>query len=229
MPREHRSTRVAVVAPDDTPGRFEAVVLRYGVVDDYGTRFRPKCFTASLEERLPRICWSHDWSEPIGRWVDYRDTDTELTLVGELDDFDAVPRARQAYAQLRSGTIDQFSVGFLRTGDEKASDGVVDITGGVLDEVSLVLVGAVPGTSLVSVRTAAGAVAEDLLVALARKVVAGEMSQAEAEKVLELAAGRPPAAECDPEETEDPPTVEEELAVIVGEHPDLVDVLDRWA
>jgi HK97 family phage prohead protease len=232
MSHERRSVRAEVrTVEGDKPGRFEAVVLRYGVVDDYGTSFRAGAFAESLADRLPRICWAHQWSEPIGRWVDYRDGATDLTLVGELDDFDAVPRARQADAQLRSGTIDQFSVGFVRQGDEKRNDGVVEITKGILDEASLVLVGAVPGTQLVSIRSAGGVgmVAEDLLVALAKKVQAGEMSEHEAQIALGLAAGEvPPAGNVGPGaggdgETESP-NVDDVIEELLGDHPDL----ERW-
>lgn len=209
--RENRTVRPTEVrVTDDAGGRtFEAVVVRYGVIDDYGTRFRAGCFTDSLSERLPRICWAHRWDEPLGRYVDYRDTGTELTLIGELDDFDAVPRARQASAQLASGTIDQFSVGFMRLADELVDPdevggrrGVYDITEAQLDEVSLVLVGAVPGTELVGVRsTRAAGVAVDDVVELGRRVDRGEISQEEAQAALDLLAG-----ESGEEGGDDPPS-----------------------
>jgi HK97 family phage prohead protease len=205
---------------------IEAVVLAYNVIDDYNTRFRPGCFTESLEERLPRICWAHRWDEPLGRWVDYRDTATELTLIGELDDFDAVPRARQASAQLMSGTIDQFSVGFMRLADEAVDPeevdgtrGVVDITKGQLDEASLVLVGAVPGTKLVQVRSGL-VVPEDAVVDLAKRVVAGELTKDEAKAALDLlATDDDQELEDEHEETDDGPTIEEvgdELAAFLA-------------
>lgn len=200
---------------------IEAVVLRYDVIDDYGTMFAPGVFTESLSERMPRIVWSHDWADPIGRWVDYRDTDTELTLIGELDDFDAVPRARQASAQLASGTIDQFSVGFMRMADEAVDPDEVDgrrgvyrITKGQLDEASLVLRGAVPGTHLVAVRSAAG-VSVDAALDLARRMQAGEITAEEAKATLELLGGggepAPVALPEGDEEDEEPPAEAAEL------------------
>lgn len=190
--RTYRARDIRVAADGHT---VEAVVLAYNVIDDYNTRFRPGCFAESLEERLPRMVWAHRWDDPVGRWVDYRDTNTELTLIGELDDFDAVPRARQASAQLASGTIDQFSVGFMRLADELVDPedvdgqrGVVDITKGQLDEASLVLVGAVPGTKLLAVRSGL-MVPENAVVDLAKKVQAGEMTKEEAKVALDLLAG----------------------------------------
>lgn len=193
MERERRALHATHVrVPDDGSRTFEAVVMHYGVEDDYGTFFDPGCFTESLKTRLPRICWSHDWSDPIGRYVDYRDTDTDLTLVGEFDPFDAVPRAHQAWAQLRSGTIDQFSVGFSDV-TTRLVDDKVHFTKATLDEASLVLVGAVPNTKLVSVRSpkfeGKREVPVDTLIELAKKKAAGELTDEEADAALALAAG----------------------------------------
>lgn len=150
-----RSVPMQFRAVDDHPRRFLARVIKYDVVDEYDTEFAPGVFTDSLNQRLPRVVWSHDWSEPLGRYIEARDTPEWLDLVGEFDDFEDVPRARQAYAQLRSGTIDQFSVGFLPLdGDPVERDGrsVFRFTRARLDEASLVLAGAVPGTELLAVR-----------------------------------------------------------------------------
>lgn len=177
-------------ATPDGSRTFEALVVVYGIIDDYGTIFDPGCFTDSLHERMPRITWAHSWSEPLGRYVDFRDDDQGLVLIGEFDDFDAVPRARQAYAQLLSGTIDQFSVGFHSI-DRYEEDGVEHFRKVGLDEAALVLVGAVPGTKLLSVRSGIGVreVPEDLVISLAKKVAASELTQAEAKAAIDLAAG----------------------------------------
>lgn len=139
--------------------RVIARVLNYDVLDDYGTMFAPGCFAESLAQRLPTFAWSHDWAEPIGRAVSYDDTADGLTIEFELDDPAAVPRAAQALEQLRSGTLSEFSVGFRRLADEEVPAeavggrrGVYRITKGQLDEVSVVLRGAVPGTALVGMR-----------------------------------------------------------------------------
>lgn len=147
--------------PDGVEGRFTADVLTYDVLDDYDTEFAPGVFDASMDERMPRIVWGHDWRQVLGRWTKHTNVKVgdrqKLRLVGELDDFDAVPMARQAWAQLQSGTIDQFSVGFIpeELNDREDPDlkrMVRRFVRGRLDEVSLVLVGAVPETALVGVR-----------------------------------------------------------------------------
>lgn len=141
------------------PQRFTAIVLRYLVIDDYGTRFVPGVFDLSMGERMPRICWAHDWTNPLGRWTDVvRNDDELLELRGEFDSFDDVPDARRAASQLASGTIDQFSVGFYREEDREAEDpklhGIWDIVKGELVEASPVLLGAVPGTATTGLRQA---------------------------------------------------------------------------
>lgn len=195
MQREHRAFRATEIRASADSRTFEAVVVNYGVIDDYKTIFDPGVFTQSLEERMPRITWAHDWAEPLGRYVDYKDSSEGLTLVGEFDDFEAVPRARQAHAQLLSGTIDQFSVGFHRKegGTYEDDQGITHFRRLGLDEAALVLVGAVPGTKLVSVRSALGLreVPQEFVVELGKKIAAGELTQAEAKAALDLASGEP--------------------------------------
>lgn len=192
---EHRTLTVTDVRAPEGDGRtFEAVVMNYGVTDDFDTVFDAGCFTASLAARMPRITWGHDWRDVIGRWVDYVDSPEKLRLIGELDDFDAVPRARQASAQLRSGTIDQFSVGFGREEVTTDEDGRIHFTRARLDECALVLAGAVPGTELVSVRAASGLsvvrqVPVEYLDHLAERVEAGDMTKAQAQVAIDIAAG----------------------------------------
>lgn len=202
MNREHRAFRATEIRATPDSRTFEAVVVNYGVLDDYDTIFDAGCFAASLEERMPRITWAHDWSEPLGRYVDYRDTDKSLTLIGEFDDFTAVPTARRAHAQLLSGTIDQFSVGFHRIDSYEDDDNHTHFRKAGLDEAALVLVGAVPGTKLLSVRSGQGGrreVPEALVIDLAKKVTAGELTQQEAAVAIDLAAGIPTVGEPAPE------------------------------
>lgn len=189
--RAYKATQIRAVDPETRT--FEALVVVYGILDDYGTIFDAGCFTESLEQRLPRITWAHHWSEPLGRYVDYRDDDTGLVLIGEFDDFDAVPRARQAYAQLVSGTIDQFSVGFNSI-DRYEDDGIMHFRKCGLDEAALVLVGAVPGTKLLAVRSGLGVreVPEDLVIDLAKQVANGGMTKEAAQVAIDLAAGDDP-------------------------------------
>lgn len=216
---EHRSLQSREVrVPDDGSRTFEAVVVTYGVEDDYHTIFDAGCFAASLNDRLPKITWAHNWSEPLGRYVDYRDTETELVLVGEFDDFESVPRARQAWAQLRSGTIDQFSVGFARDRIEEDEEGRIHFKKARLDEAALVLAAAVPGTKLLQVRSSDQSIQDvpiDTVVELAKKVAAGELTNDEAKAGLALTL--PPTSPPPPDTT---PAAEAEADAVLATDPD---------
>jgi HK97 family phage prohead protease len=137
--------------------RISARVLTYGTVDDYNTVFAPGVFSESLSRRMPKIVFSHNWDQPIGRWLDWEEDSRGLILHGELDDAEFVPLAGQVAYQLRVGTLDQFSVGFTRQADRDGSEeygpGVRVITKGELAETSPVLVGAVRGTELLAIRS----------------------------------------------------------------------------
>jgi|GEM_PF-5892588 len=147
--------RGATVTNSKNDGRtFTARAVAYDVVDDYGTRFRRGVFNASLEKRLPVIAWAHDWADPVGRVTAWDDRADGLHITATLSDPDAVPRARQAVAQIADGTLTDVSIGFFRRESADAANGVVDITKGDLDEVSLVLRGAVPGSVVTGQRSA---------------------------------------------------------------------------
>lgn len=188
--RNHLRGEVRAVTDE---GTFEVLAVAYDVVDDYGTRFVPGVFNDSLEQRLPVIAWAHDWSEPIGRATGWRETDEGLFITGRLDLGGSVERAKQAHEQMRSGTLTDVSVGFWRLADRTADDGVTEITRGDLDEVSVVLRGAVPGAKLLAVRSKRSGelVDMDAVVGIAKKVAAGELTQPEADEALRLLSAPP--------------------------------------
>ena len=139
---------------------FEAIAVTYGTVDSYGSVWARGVFDASLRDRLPVVAWGHSWEEPIGRVTAWRNTDRGLLLTGRLSDPEAVPRAKQAAAQLRDRDLTDVSVGFsgarrrpLTPEEEDRWPGAVEvIESATLDELSLVLRGAVPGASVTDVR-----------------------------------------------------------------------------
>lgn len=183
---ERRSARV--VGTDDGGRTFTARAVTYGVVDDYNTRFVRGVFNDGLADHLPVIAWAHSWDEPIGRVTDWEERDDGLYITGRFSDPEAVPRARQAISQLSDGTLTDVSVGFSRLEDTRAEDGIVDITRAVLDEVSVVLRGAVPGAQVLSIRTPAGQIDEHQWLTVARKLAAGELTTAEAKAALTIVA-----------------------------------------
>ena len=196
---EHRAIRGAeiraVTLDDGTPGVILQAITP-NIVDDYGSVFTPDCFDRSLGQRAPVLCWAHDWSDPIGHATGHTTSDAGPRVSFAFDDFDAVPTARRAHAQVSSGTITDCSVGFSNTKRRDPTDDELQQWPGCrevifeadLDEVSLVLRGAVPGAKVVAYRTGQRAVTVpiDAVTELARKVNAGEITEAEAHTALEL-------------------------------------------
>lgn len=165
-PRGERRQATGEIRAATDEGGTPSVTLRAitpGVVDDYGSVWMADCFDEHLAQRLPALVWAHNWSDPIGRGVDFRTSSDGPDVIFEFDDFDAVPQARRAWVQVRSGTIRDCSVGFMvptggrrePTSDEQRQwPGVREvITKAELDEVSLVLRGAVPGARVLAVRS----------------------------------------------------------------------------
>ena len=173
MTIKHERRAARVTATDGDGRTFTARAVAYDVVDDYRTRFVKGVFNKGLEERMPVIAWAHSWDEPIGRVTEFEERDDGLYITARFSDPEAVPRARQAMSQLADGTLSDVSVGFSRTEDRKAEDGVYDIVEAVLDEVSIVLRGAVPGAEIMSVRSAGGQVTEDEWITVAKKLARG--------------------------------------------------------
>jgi HK97 family phage prohead protease len=196
MSKNHETRKAAEVRAATVDGKPGVTLhcIKPGVVDDYGSLWMADAFDKSLATRMPTLCWSHDWSEPLGPALSYATSDDGPSIDFAFSDFDAVPMARRAHAQVMDGTIQDCSVGFYAaqrrdpTEDEvKAYPGIREvILEAQLDEVSLVLRGAVPGAKVLAARGAK--VAVDAAVELARRVTEGELTQAEAKTALDLLA-----------------------------------------
>lgn len=191
------------IDPGGQPG-VRLHLIKPNVVDDWGSMWQADTFDESLGIRLPVLVWAHDWCEPLGRGIDYKTSKQGPEVDFVFDDFDAVPIARRAYAQVKSGTIEDCSVGFSDTQrrdptdqEERKYPGIREvIEKSTCDETSLVLRGAVPGANVVQIRSArggVGTVSEDLAISLAKRVVAGEITQDEAAIAIALAAQTDPA------------------------------------
>jgi HK97 family phage prohead protease len=167
---ETRSAAITEVrdAADGHAAGFTARVCNYGVRDAHGTSWAPGVFNDSLRSQIDGegsipLVWGHDWNDPVGRAVAWREIERRdandpggLEVDFELDDFDAVPRAKQAYAQLKSGTMRQFSFAFDRASDEQDPTlrNTVRVTRAGVSEFSVVMRGSVPGTKPLAIRSA---------------------------------------------------------------------------
>lgn len=149
---------------DDEKGIFEAYVSVFDVVDHAGERVKAGFFKKSLEQRLPKVVFAHDWNRPIGKTLpgteerhagDQRLPESlkkygGLYCLGQLN-LD-VQDARDTFSHLKFGSLDEFSFGFTVTNATNAKDGVRDLLEGMTYEVSPVLVGCNPATQLVGVK-----------------------------------------------------------------------------
>jgi len=225
MKREHRTfTDVEIRdASDGTPG-VTLQCIRPGVVDDYGSLWNAKAFDRSLGERLPVLCWAHDWSNPLGPGISHETSRTGPRVRFNFSDFDAVPQARRAHAQVADGTIRDCSVGFSNTvrrdpteSERTKHPGVREvIEEATLDEVSLVLRGAVPGAKVLAVRTATGGTVDlDAVVEIAKRVDAGELTQGQGQAALDLLADSTEVTESDEQEA---------VKVVFMDHEDELDL-----
>jgi phage head maturation protease len=186
---EYRTvTAPEVRVADEHKRQVEVIPITYNRLDTYRTVWEPGVFADSVERRPPTYAWAHDWRDPIGHLIDWQDGPEHPRCLFQLDDFDAVPRARQAFAQLKSGTMRDHSVGFERLEDAPEADsekrwGVPDavrILRADLDEVSPVLRGSVPGTATIGVRSPAATIARTEFLGLVRSLRDGDMTLEEA-------------------------------------------------
>lgn len=190
---ELRSYRVEFRDLDTKKREVTIVPMVYDVEDDYSTTWAPGVFTDSLSSgRVVPYVWAHDWAEPIGKMLDYTDTAAELQMRMKLDDPNYVPRAKQALYQLENRTVSEHSVGFTRrewlnkpTDDDPWAERMLKAD---LDEVSVVLAGAVPGTKTLDVRCGRAYLDRNVAERAVRSLAAGDMALPQ---VLEM-LGFPP-------------------------------------
>lgn len=220
MTIQHRAMRGVEIRAADVDGKPGVTLhcIKPGVVDDYGSLWNPRAFDESLQKRLPTLCWAHDWSEPLGPALDFELSDDGPQVRFRFSDFESVPQARRAHAQVLDGTIQDCSVGFWNvqrrdpTDDEREQyPGIMEVIEKAdLDEVSLVLRGAVPGAKVLAVRSPK--VAVEAALDLARRVSEGEITTDEAKAALDLLAKDDPAPAVDGEQEPPPDPAEVEAA-----------------
>jgi len=183
-----------------------ATAVRYNVVDDYGTLWLPGVFDEALTERMPTVLYGHDWSNlehVLGSGIDTRQTPTDVGPPGVdvLMEFADVPAADLAMKLLapsatsRGAVLRDVSVGFERrtwlrrdklTPEQLAMGAEEAMQSAGMDELSLVVRGAVPGAQVRGKRTG---IALDDVVEIAKRKAAGELTDAEAQAAIDLLAG----------------------------------------
>jgi HK97 family phage prohead protease len=234
--RDRRTFRsIEFRAVDEAKREADIRVCVYNVVDDYGTVWLPGVWRKGLEAKKPKGVWGHDWLDPIGRCLDFTDGDDDLRLLVKFSDFEAVPQAWRAWTQLRDGDIDEFSFSFDRIRWEMVAPDadLEDIPDGarelmheaVMLEWSPVLIGAVPGTGTLAVRSRARAtlVPVTLATELATRLATGQIDLTDALLGLRDATvegeQEPEPSSGDTDDGDDDTGGEEEPASTEGDRP----------
>jgi phage head maturation protease len=85
------------------------VAFPHNRLDTYRTDWAPGCWDDSLAERMPAMVWNHNPDLIIGRGVRAQTFPDRTELTGQYADFDAVPKAREAYALERDHMVPGWS------------------------------------------------------------------------------------------------------------------------
>jgi len=123
---------VSTYAEDLDNRIINGYLVTWGTVNDYGEKFIKGAFAKSINDRGPnsnsnyKICflWMHDLRDPLAQFAELVEDDIGLRFrTKPLDD---VPNADRCITQIRSGTLNQFSIGFNYVWDKIAYDDADD-------------------------------------------------------------------------------------------------------
>jgi len=148
---QYKSLTVSIKATDDEKGIVEAIVSCFGNVDSYGEIVDKGAFVESLQRKFPKGVWMHDWTIPVSKTLEAKETDAGLYIKGQFN-LDT-QRGREAYSDLKFGTVDEFSIGYSVEEDYLGEDGFRHLKRLKLYEWSPVLVGANPATQVLGVKS----------------------------------------------------------------------------
>jgi len=132
-------------------GVVEAYVSIFDNVDLVGDIIRRGAFSESLNAKMPKGVWMHNWDEPIAKTLTAYEDDKGLFIRGQFNL--ETQRGKEAYSDIKFGIIDEFSIGFKILDYEWDEQDNRIIKKVKLYEWSPVLAGANPDTELVSVKS----------------------------------------------------------------------------
>lgn len=136
-------------------GELEGLASTFGNIDLHGDIVQRGAFAKSLSEHraassMPSMLWHHDPSEPIGVWLEARETEHGLKMRGRLTL--ATQRGAEALALAKDGAL-ALSIGF-RTRDAGYEKGRRILKDLALLETSLVSMPANPLAKITAVKSA---------------------------------------------------------------------------
>jgi HK97 family phage major capsid protein/HK97 family phage prohead protease len=151
MEYERKSFKASVQPGGE--GEITALVSCFGNIDRANEKVMPGAFKASLQRKLPKGVWAHDWTQPIAKTLEARETGDGLVIKGKFNlDTQA---GREAYSNIKFGIIDEFSIGYRVVKDSRdaESKNIRNLDELELFEWSPVLVGLNENTQLLSIKS----------------------------------------------------------------------------
>lgn len=120
---------------DDGIRSFEAYGSTFGNIDSYKDIVMKGAFTNSLQKRMPKLAYQHDYTKLVGVIKNAEEDEIGLRVKGEFID---TPLGNQVYQEVKSGAINEMSIGYATKQSDYDEDGVRRITELDLYEVSFV-------------------------------------------------------------------------------------------
>ena len=165
-PRLHRRGLDVPLSAQPGSGVFSGYASLFGQRDASGDIVMPGAFHASLMRRPAediRMLFQHDPAEPVGTWLEVRETDRGLYVLGRLNK--SVQRGRELLALLESNSIDGLSIGFKTVAARKdKATGARHLIKIDLWEISLVTSPMLEGARVSAVKSSARAKADSLFI-----------------------------------------------------------------
>lgn len=159
-----RKSYDAKIDASGTEGVVEAIVSVFNNVDSVGERVKYGFFDESLKTKLPKGVWSHDWNTPVAKTLEAKELLPGDPLLPETlkglgglyvkGQFNLETQAgRETFSNIKTGIIDEFSIGYSVQEDNWTPEGVRELTKGRLYEWSPVLYGANLATAVIGVKS----------------------------------------------------------------------------
>jgi HK97 family phage prohead protease len=190
MPIERKSYPVTELKiADDQLGVIEAIVSVFNNVDHGNEKVLPGFFAKSIEKKLPKGVWAHDWKQPIAKTLEAKELlPGDPSLPAHLKELGGTyikgqfnletQRGREAYSDIKFGIVDEFSIGYavIKDGKDKET-GARELIEGDWKEWSPVLVGMNDQTSLISIKTEDDTFTEEVLAQVGKGMLAEQLAQ----------------------------------------------------
>lgn len=133
-------------------GVFSGYASVFGVVDSYGEVVEKGAFLDSLALKMPKLLWQHTWKQPIGYYLEAYEDNYGLFVKGQLL-IDDITTAKEAFALLKTNSIDGLSIGYNIIEEELAENGIKILRKLDLLEVSIVTFPANQEATILSVKS----------------------------------------------------------------------------